>query len=80
MSYATMRDVLFALDQCGVAEPTEATPRRARAVNRITGGAVKVALRRQLSLVEAIPASCGKIAKMEQRYESIQAHEKLAPW
>ena len=47
MSYATMQDVLFALDldRARVAEPAEATPRRARDRSRITGGAVPVALR-----------------------------------
>jgi hypothetical protein len=47
MSYATMQDVLFALDldRFRVAEPAEATPRRARGRTRITGGAVKVVLR-----------------------------------
>ena len=47
MSYATMQDVLFALDldRFRVAEPAEATPRRARGRSRITGGAAKVALR-----------------------------------
>ena len=47
MSYATVQDVLFALDldRFRVAEPAEATPRRARGRTRITGGAVKVALR-----------------------------------
>ena len=47
MSYATVQDVLFALDfdRFRVAEPAEATPRRARGRTRITGGAVKVAPR-----------------------------------
>jgi hypothetical protein len=53
MSYATMQDVLFALDldldldldRARVAEPAEATPRRARSRTQITGGVAKVALR-----------------------------------
>jgi hypothetical protein len=49
MSYATMQDVLFALDldRLPVAEPAEATPRRARGRTRIPGGAVRVAPRSQ---------------------------------
>jgi len=44
MSYATMQDVLFDLDldRVRVAEPAEATPRRARGRSRITGGVVQV--------------------------------------
>ena len=47
MSYATVQDVLFALDldRCRVAESAEPTPRRPRGRTRITGVAVKVALR-----------------------------------
>ena len=47
MSYATMQDVLFALDldRFRVAETAEATPRRARDRSRTTGEAVPVALR-----------------------------------
>ena len=43
MSYATMQDVWFALDldRLQVAEPAEATPRRARGRTRITRGAAK---------------------------------------
>jgi hypothetical protein len=44
MSYATVQDVLFALD-LDRAEPAEAAPRRARGRTRITGGAVQVAPR-----------------------------------